>query len=46
MDSAAYLKRIDYDGPAAPTIEALRALHLAYLLAVPFENLDIHHSPS
>ncbi len=42
MDSHAYLRRIAYAGPLAPTLEALRALHYAHLLAVPFENLDIH----
>jgi N-hydroxyarylamine O-acetyltransferase len=42
MDVAAYLKRINYHGPLDPTAETLRALHLAHLLAVPFENLDIH----
>lgn len=42
MDSRAYLRRIDYRGPLDPTIETLRALHIAHLLAVPFENLDIH----
>ena len=42
MDVAAYLQRIHYRGPCAPTAETLRALHLAHHLAVPFENLDIH----
>ena len=42
MDVAAYLHRIHYRGPLAPTAETLRALHLAHHLAVPFENLDIH----
>lgn len=37
-----YLQRIGHDGPLAPTAETLRALHQAHLLAVPFENLDIH----
>jgi N-hydroxyarylamine O-acetyltransferase len=37
-----YLDRISYSGPLAPTLETLRALHYAHLLAVPFENLDIH----
>lgn len=41
MDATAYLKRIGYRGSTAPTIETLRALHLAHLLAVPFENVDI-----
>jgi len=42
VDVAAYLHRIHYRGPLAPTAETLRALHLAHHLAVPFENLDIH----
>jgi N-hydroxyarylamine O-acetyltransferase len=42
MDVDAYLRRIDYRGPLAPTAETLRRLHVAHLLAVPFENLSIH----
>lgn len=42
MDAAAYLQRINYDGPLKPSAEALRQLHLAHLLSVPFENLSIH----
>jgi N-hydroxyarylamine O-acetyltransferase len=42
MDVDAYLERIDYDGPRTPTAETLRGLHVAHLLAVPFENLSIH----
>lgn len=42
MDIAAYLQRIDYHGPTEPTTATLRALHRAHLLAIPFENLDIH----
>jgi N-hydroxyarylamine O-acetyltransferase len=41
MDITAYLNRIGYHGPREPTIETLRALHMAHLLAVPFENLSI-----
>lgn len=41
MDVSAYLRRIGYDGPLAPTPETLRGLHRSHLLAVPFENLDI-----
>jgi N-hydroxyarylamine O-acetyltransferase len=37
----AYLARIGYSGSITPTLETLRALHRAHLLAVPFENLDI-----
>src|SRR5947199_67751 len=42
MNAAAYLERIGYQGPRAPTAETLRRLHLAHLYAVPFENLSIH----
>ncbi|MCA1619613.1 MAG: arylamine N-acetyltransferase [Acidobacteria bacterium] len=42
MDTAAYLERINYRGPVEPTAETLRGLHVAHLLAVPFENLSIH----
>jgi N-hydroxyarylamine O-acetyltransferase len=42
MDVEAYLERIGYRGPLAPTAETLRRLHVAHLLAVPFENLSIH----
>src|SRR5215213_1808779 len=42
MDVDAYLRRIDYRGPLAPSAETLRRLHIAHLIAVPFENLSIH----
>ncbi|HEX5732055.1 MAG TPA: arylamine N-acetyltransferase [Blastocatellia bacterium] len=42
VEIKAYLERIDYDGPLEPTAETLRGLHRAHMLAVPFENLDIH----
>jgi N-hydroxyarylamine O-acetyltransferase len=42
LNIKAYLKRINYQGPVAPTAETLRGLHVAHLLAVPFENLSIH----
>ncbi len=42
MDVEAYLERIGYRGPVAPAAETLRGLHVAHLLAVPFENLSIH----
>jgi N-hydroxyarylamine O-acetyltransferase len=38
----AYLERIDYHGSLEPDAESLRALQVAHLLAVPFENLSIH----
>jgi N-hydroxyarylamine O-acetyltransferase len=42
MDVLAYLRRINYNGPIAPTAATLRNIHLAHLQSVPFENLDIH----
>jgi len=42
LDLDAYLDRIGYSGTAEPTLESLRALHSAHVMAVPFENLDIH----
>ena len=42
MNTEAYLKRINYSGSLEPTAETLRALQVAHLLAVPFENLSIH----
>jgi N-hydroxyarylamine O-acetyltransferase len=47
MDSktlVAYLDRIEARRPEALDSAALRALHRAHLLAVPFENLSIHLS--
>jgi N-hydroxyarylamine O-acetyltransferase len=41
-DVASYLDRINYSGPLTITAETLRALQLAHLLTVPFENLSIH----
>ena len=40
--TAAYLSRIGAARPASPTLAALSSLHRAHLLAVPFENLDLH----
>jgi N-hydroxyarylamine O-acetyltransferase len=42
LSTPAYLRRIAYDGPTTPSAATLRALHVAHLRAVPFENLDIH----
>ncbi len=42
LDVKAYLERINYQGPPAPTAETLRALQVAHMLTVPFENLSIH----
>ncbi|MGP3919619.1 arylamine N-acetyltransferase family protein [Nonomuraea sp. 10N515B] len=41
LDLDAYLTRIGYDGPHAPTAATLRAVHLAHVQAIPFENLDV-----
>ena len=43
MDLKAYLERINYHGSTVPNAETLRALQIAHLQAVPFENLSIHH---
>lgn len=41
MNVDVYLDRIDYRGPRTPAPATLRALHVAHLRTVPFENLDI-----
>lgn len=41
LDVASYLDRIGYTGSTAPTIDTLRAIHIAHLQSIPFENLDI-----
>jgi N-hydroxyarylamine O-acetyltransferase len=41
MDIQTYFQRINYHGPLDATAETLRELHVAHLLAVPFENLNI-----
>ena len=40
IDLDGYFGRIGYDGPRAPTLETLRAVHLRHALTIPFENLD------
>lgn len=42
MNVSRYLERIRYDRSLVPNAATLAALHHAHLLAVPFENLDIH----
>ena len=42
MDINAYLDRIAYHGNHTPSLETLTRLHQAHLLAIPYENLDIH----
>ncbi|MFJ3962840.1 arylamine N-acetyltransferase [Streptomyces sp. NPDC090036] len=39
-DWSAYLARIGYEGPLEPTLDVLRGLCRAHVLAVPFELLD------
>lgn len=41
IDLEAYLKRIEFSGPVAPSIDCLTALHEAHRVHIPFENLDI-----
>lgn len=41
IDLDAYLARIGYAGPRAPTLETLRGLHRAHFYSIPFENLDV-----
>jgi len=43
MDIDSYLKRINFQQEIAVTKEVLFNLQRAHLLAVPFENLDIHY---
>ncbi len=40
MNLDAYLARIGFDGPRIPTLDALRALHLAHAQSIAFENLS------
>jgi N-hydroxyarylamine O-acetyltransferase len=42
MNVDAYLERINYNGPREVNAETLRALQVAHLRSVPFENLSIH----
>jgi N-hydroxyarylamine O-acetyltransferase len=41
IDLDAYLARIDYHGPLTATPETLRALHVAHVTHIPFENIDV-----
>ena len=41
LELDAYFDRIGYEGPTEPSVDALRALHLAHPLSIPFENLDV-----
>ena len=40
FDLPRYFARIGYDGPAEPTLDVLRQLHLLHPQAIPFENLN------
>ena len=42
MNLNQYLKRINYHGIHEPNAYTLKALHLAHMQTVPFENLSIH----
>lgn len=42
MDIQAYFDRIGYTGDNDPTLDTLRRIHRAHLMAIPFENLNIH----
>src|SRR5437879_11823761 len=42
LNIEAYFERINYHGSTAPSAGTLRALQVAHLLTVPFENLSIH----
>jgi len=40
IDLGAFFRRIGYSGPTEPTVENLRAIHLAHAMSFVFENLD------
>jgi arylamine N-acetyltransferase len=40
LDLSKYFERIDYRGPAKPTLEVLQDLMTAHTRTIPFENLD------
>lgn len=42
-DIEAYLRRVTYAGPFAPTLELLNGLAFLHATNIPFENLDILH---
>ncbi len=46
MNIKTYLERINYQGSTTPSATTLRALQVAHLLTVPFENLSIHAGES
>jgi len=42
MDLERYFQRINYTGDTAPTLDNLKGIHRAHLMAIPFENLNLH----
>jgi len=42
VDLERYFERIGYRGTPSGNLETLTAIHRAHLLAIPYENLDIH----
>jgi N-hydroxyarylamine O-acetyltransferase len=42
LEITPFLERIGYQGSAEVSLETLKGLQRAFLLSVPFENLDIH----
>ena len=42
MNLESYFERINYTGDTAPTLANLCRIHRAHLMAIPFENLNIH----
>jgi N-hydroxyarylamine O-acetyltransferase len=40
FDQDAWLRRIGYDGPRAPTLKALHSLVAAHATAIPYETID------
>jgi N-hydroxyarylamine O-acetyltransferase len=41
FEQSAWLQRIDYSGPRAPTLSTLKALVAAHSLAISYESLDV-----
>jgi N-hydroxyarylamine O-acetyltransferase len=41
VDLAPYLARVGYHGPLDASVDTLRALHLAHVSHIPFENVDV-----
>ena len=41
IDLDAYFRRIGYEGPRAPTLQLLRALHALHPAAIPYHGIDV-----